>query len=328
MGNQDYYDQNNKQFLMKRFFLVSVKGQAAEFMLRYSQLIPDKVQRQAHLNISIEDFKDSIQAHMDLQSLKSREEFFVFACAVYKLGLAYQVMSSQDSIGRAQHLDTISKLLYEHYCSFPGVILLDQKITNLIAHCLEYLKLSQFIDGNINQSEGLPLVRKQVKSSYSLMKSVVPNATSEERETAKPWEVPEKDCPVSSVIEGVNIENEEFRFASHEDILKERSLRRSVTDKLRETREHMTADIMSAYSGKPQPEKNASENGITVDRDCDTKDSKSVVMGTVDRSVITQDLDQETVPLVVDGFLPSKVLDIQPQLQALQLDSSQRVQGQ
>ena len=103
---------------------------------------------------------------------------------------------------------------------------------------------------------------------------------------------------------------------------------RSVTDKLSETREHMTADIMSAYSGKPQPEKNASENGITVDRECDTKDSKSVVMETVDRSVITQDLELGTVPLLFDGFLPSKVLDIQPQLQALQLDSSQRVQGQ
>ena len=296
-------------------------------MLRYSQLIPDKVQRQAHLNISIEDFKDSIQAHMDLQSLKSREEFFVFTCAVYKLGLAYQEMSTQDSIGRAQHLDRISKLLYEHYCSFPGVILLDQKITSLIAHCLEFLKLSHFIDGNVNETEGLPFVREQVKSSCFLMNSVKPNATSEGAETKKPWKIPETDCPVSSVIDGVNIDNEEFSFASHEDVLKRRSMGRSVTDKLSETREHMTADIMSAYSGK-QPEKNASENGITVDRECDTKDSKSVVMETVDRSVITQDLEQGTVPLPFDGFLPSKVLDIQLQLQVLQLDSSQRVQGQ
>ena len=296
-------------------------------MLRYSQLIPDKVQRQAHLNISIEDFKDSIQAHMDLQSLKSREEFFVFTCAVYKLGLAYQEMSTQDSIGRAQHLDRISKLLYEHYCSFPGVILLDQKITSLIAHCLEFLKLSHFIAGNVNQTEGLPFVREQVKSSCFLMNSVKPNATSEGGETKKPWKIPETDCPVSSVIDGVNIDNEEFSFASHEDVLKRRSMGRSVTDKLSETREHMTADIMSAYSGK-QPEKNASENGITVDRECDTKDSKSVVMETVDRSVITQDLEQGTVPLPFDGFLPSKVLDIQLQLQVLQLDSSQRVQGQ
>ena len=297
-------------------------------MLRYSQLIRDKVQRQAHLNISIEDFKDSIQAHMDLQSLKSREEFFVFTCAVYKLGLAYQEMSTQDSIGRAQHLDRISKLLYEHYCSFPGVILLDQKITSLIAHCLDFLKLSHFIDGNVNQTEGLPFVREQVKSSCFLMNSVKPDATSEEGETKKPWKILETDCPVSSVIDGVNIDNEEFSFASHEDVLKKRSMGRSVTDKLSETREHMTADIMSAYSGKPQPEKNASENGMTVDRECDTKDSNSVVMETVDRSVITQDLEQGTVPLPFDGFLPSKVLDIQLQLQVLQLDSSQRVQGQ
>ena len=291
--------------------------------MRYSRLILDKVQRQAHLNISIEDFKDSIQAHIDLRSFKSRQEFFVFTCAVYKLGLAYQEMSTQDSIGRAQHLDRISKLLYEHYCSFPGIILLDQKIISLIAHCLDYLKLSHFIDGNVSQTEGLPFVREQVKSSCSLMNSVMPNATSEERETTKPWKIPETDCPVSSVIDGVNID-----FASHEDVLKKRSMGRSVTDKLSETREHMTADIVSAYSGKPQPEKNASENGMTVDRECDTKDSNSVVMETVDRSVITQDLELGTVPLLFDGFLPSKVLDIQLQLQVLQLDSSQRVQGQ
>ena len=35
-------------------------------MLRYSRLIPDKKERQAHLNIFIDDFKDSIQAHLDL----------------------------------------------------------------------------------------------------------------------------------------------------------------------------------------------------------------------------------------------------------------------
>ena len=224
--------------------MVSVKGQAAEFMLCYSRLILDKVHRQECLNISIEDFKDSIQAHQYLQSLKSREEFFVFTCAVYKLGLAYQELATQDSIGQARYLDRISKLLYEHYCSFPGVILLDQKITSLIAHCLEYLKLRQFIDGNVNQTEGLPLVREQGKSSYSLMKSVMPNATSEERKTTKPWKIPETDCPVSSVIDEVNTGNEEFSFASHGDVLKKRSMGRLVTDRIRKTREHMTSDII------------------------------------------------------------------------------------
>ena len=225
--------------------MVCVKGQAAEFMLCYSRLTEKEVHRQECLNISIEDFKESIQAHQDLQSLKSREEFFVFTRAVYKLGLAYQELGTQDSIGQARYLDRISKLLYEHYCSFPGVLLLDQKITSLIAHCLEYLKLRQFIDGNVNQTEGLPLVREQGKSSYSLlMKSVMPNATKEERKTTKPWKIPETDCPVSSVIDEVNTGNEEFSFASHVDVLKKRSLGRLVTDKLRKTREHMTSDII------------------------------------------------------------------------------------
>jgi len=56
--------------------------------------------------------------------------------------------------------------------------------------------------------------------------------------------------------------------------------------------------------------------GFTVDRCCDTKDKTSyVTMETVDRSIVTQNLENETVPLPSERF------------QGLKLDSGQRVQG-
>ena len=67
---------------------------AAQYMLRYSQLIGDELQKLECLHIAAEDFKESIQAHTDLQSLTSREEFFIFVCAVYKLAITYKEMAA------------------------------------------------------------------------------------------------------------------------------------------------------------------------------------------------------------------------------------------
>ena len=124
-------------------------------MLHYAQLIPDETQRQEHVRTAIEDFKDSIQAHKELQSLTSREEFYVFACAVYKLAIACQAMPTQHSIQQTQHIGKMSTLLYEHYCSFPGMILLDEEITKLITHCLNFLQLNSFCDERLPRTEGL-----------------------------------------------------------------------------------------------------------------------------------------------------------------------------
>lgn len=321
-------------------------------MLRYSQLIPDVAQRQEHLRITIEDFKDSIEAHKDLQSLTSREEFFVFACAVYKLGLTHQEMSAPDSIHRAQHLGKIAMLLYEHYCSFTGMILLDDNIAKLIAHCLNFLQLSQFCDEG---TDGLTEISDDNRagvascdtkeelgdkgtgsSSLQMSSTDYPMSNTDLPVSSTDYPVSNTDYPVNGLQASVNTVNEEFIFASHEAVLKVRSEGQSITEKLKETREQMTTEGLSAvmgsipvYSRELQPEKNAASNsGLTVDRCCETKDSRSnVTMETVDRSVVTQELEQETVPLPCDRFLPPEVATVQTQLQGLNLDSSKRVQG-
>ena len=97
----------------------------------------------------------------------------------------------------------------------------------------------------------------------------------------------------------------------------------SVTNKLKETWERMasksdTSDIVSAviHSNQVNSGKNASDLGFTVDRCCDTRDKRSnVTIETVDRSIVTQNLENETVHLPSERF------------QGLKLDAGQRVHG-
>ena len=325
-------------------------------MLHYSHLIPNEAQRQGHLRIAIEDFRNSIQAHKEVQSLTSREQFFVFACAVYKLSIAYQEMAAQDSIQQGKYIGKISMLLYEHYCSFTGVILLDEEITKLITHCLNILQLSQFCAEEPSNTEGLTEVLDVRRPSNSL--GVVSSGSDKDRPhserlavlhdgsflalekldvktTCSSWEMSIADCSVNGVQASVDNVNGEFAFANHEVVLRVRSEGQSVTDKLRETRERITSDsteVLSALinsssisvsSNESQQEKIISISGLTVDRCCGT----AVTMETVDRSVVTQNLEQETVPLPCDRFLPPKAATIQPQLHGFNLDSTQRVQG-
>ena len=293
---------------------------AAEFMLHYSQLIPDDLQRQEHLHIATEDFKDSIQAHTDLQSLTSREEFFVFVCAVHKLGVTYQAMASQGSIQQAQLLDNISLALYEHYCSFTGAILLDKEITKVISYCLSILQLKPFCDEELSNTEWLIEAHGERRSSAKTTSDTKGEQITQVLGSSS-WETSNIDHP--GVQASVDTTNEEFVFASHEAVLKVRHEGHSVTDKLRETWERMasksdTSDIVSAviHSNQVNSGKNASGLGFTVDRCCDTKDKRSyVTMETVDRSIVTQNLESETVHLPSERF------------QGLKLDSGQRVQG-
>lgn len=294
---------------------------AAEFMLHYSQLIPDELQRQEHLHIATEDFKDSIQAHTDLQSLTSREEFFVFVCAVHKLGVTYQAMASQGSIQQAQLLDNISLALYEHYCSFTGAILLDKEITKVISYCLSILQLKPFCDAEeLSNTEWLIEAHDERRSSAKTTSDTKGEQITQVLGSST-WETSNIDHP--GVQASVDTTNEEFVFASHEAVLKVRHEGHSVTDKLKETWERMasksdTSDIVSAviHSNQVNSGKNASGLGFTVDRCCDTKDKRSyVTMETVDRSIVTQNLESETVHLPSERF------------QGLKLDSGQRVQG-
>ena len=118
-------------------------------MLRHALQTPSEPHRQKRLRIAAEDFMDSIQAHTDFQSLTSREEFYIFVCAVCKLGVTYEAMATRESIQQALLLHNKSEALYEHYCSFTGSIILDKGITKVISDCLSILQPKPFCNAGV-----------------------------------------------------------------------------------------------------------------------------------------------------------------------------------
>ena len=292
---------------------------AAEFMLFYAQLIPDAVQQKEFLKIAAKDFKDSIQAHKELKSLSSREEFYVFVCAVYKLGLTYQFTGTQDSFQKAGYINEMSRLLYEHYCSFTGTILLDKEITDLISRCLSYLQLKQFCDEEDHHAR-----KTLINTSGNLDKS----DTKGEGGTKTPYSSPLE----TSDLPGMQT-SEAFNLPDYEYILKVRLGGYPVSDKLKETWQQTEwQDFASEVLNRilVRLDKNSTDaDALTVDRNSDTKNCVSgSVSGTVNRSIATQDLKQDTASLPNERFLTSEVAAIQSQFHGLNVGSSpQRVQG-
>nr|XP_058972304.1 alpha-protein kinase 1-like isoform X3 [Pocillopora verrucosa] len=169
-------------------FYARHKCQAGERLLHYSKVIPCGATRKNCLIVSIQDFKDSIQAHKDLQSLKSREEFFVFVCAVYKLGLAYEELSSETGCTeQGKEILRMSMSMYEHYCHFSGMIILDDVIATLIAHCLGFLGLPQWcVDPQDDSKKALSLTVDENQCGDTVDRSCKTRESSSTRDSPEP----------------------------------------------------------------------------------------------------------------------------------------------
>ena len=131
---------------------------AGAILLDYAKQLKDETQRQMALQAAIQDLKTSIQSHLTISSLTSREEFFLFNCALFRVSLASRDYSSQRVNPVGETLLLISKILYEHYCLFGKVVLLDGRTTELISLALNKLGLEQFtveeVSGVVQKPKG------------------------------------------------------------------------------------------------------------------------------------------------------------------------------
>lgn len=301
-------------------FYARHKCRAGECLLHYSRVIPCGTTKQDCLKNSIQAFKDSIQAHKDLQSLTSREEFYVFVCAVYKLGLAYEELSSDTGCtDQGKEVLRMSMSMYEHYCHFSGMIILDGGITTLIAHCLGFLGLPQWCADS----------RDVNKKALSL--TVVENRREE---TSKSVFVHSRALTDSSVERGI-------RSDHHETRLEMRSEGFVVTDSLTAEKPKHSHSGLTNTGGRP-PATNYID--LTVNRDCETRESSStedspepvtdasgdsfeVKVDTADPCVIIQHLEQETVAISSDRLLSQTISDLQSHLRNVEVDPSHKVQA-
>ena len=287
-------------------------------MLSYSDLIPDAVQKRGFLKIAAKAFRDSIEAHKELKSLSSREEFYVLVCAVYKLGITYQCTGTQGSIKKAGDIKEMSRVLYEHYCSFTGTIPLDEGITDVISCCLRYLHLKQFCDEEDHHAR-----KTLINTSGNLDKS----DTKVEGGTKTPNSSPLETSDL------LGMQPSEALGSDYENIFKVHLGGYTVTDKLKEMWQHTEwHDFASEVLNRTLVglDRNSTDvDALTVDRNSDTKNCVSgSVSGTVNRSIATQDLKQDTASLPNESFLTPEVATIQSQFHGLNVGSSpRRVQG-
>ena len=317
-----------------------------------------------HLKTCIQDFKESIQAHKDMQSLTSREEFYVFVCAVYKAGLAFQDSASTDNMQRGKHIEEISMLIYDHYCSFTGVIVLDDGIRKLIGDCLDYLGLQRFTDDIVSvESHDQGSIGDQDKPAASNKGNDLngvnhlKNKSSFEAENEHLCVKTKGCCSDEAREEIINRSRQETVdvLVDHEAVLKVREEAYSVTENLKETLEYKEADFTSMVSSaltrssllsadppartRTKQDNNlfgeAADCDLTVDRDCVTKETQDTDQlfrerymqspPTVSRTATT--LEAANSGIVSQGLEQDTVPLPSGQLQYLKLDDSHRVHG-
>ena len=109
--------------------------------------------------------------------------------------------SFQGATAIGQMILSLSKILYEHYCSFGKVVLLDEKTTALIALILQLLGLEQFMSEEISGTvikatqglNSLDLGNRDVFQDVPKKKgaAVSPSVTNQQESSADPQTLPE-----------------------------------------------------------------------------------------------------------------------------------------
>ena len=255
----------------------------------YSEVIHDAAKKKEHLEIAEKDFKDSIQAHKELKSLSSREEFNVFVRAVHKLGITYRLTGR---IKEASDLNAASRLLFQHYCTCTGTIPLDKEITNVISFCLRVLHLKQFCD-----EEDYHARKPLINTGGSLDKS----NTKGKGGTKTPYSSPLE----TSDLLGIQPSNV-FCLADHENISKLHLGGYTASVKLKKVPNRIPV---------PSLDNNSTDmDALTVYQNSDTRNCVSgSVSGTVIRCNVTQDLKQDTASLPNERFLTPEAPTTQSQ---------------
>ena len=248
-----------------------------------------------------EDFKESIQAHKELKSLSSREEFNVFVRAVHKLGIIYRLTGR---IKKGSDLNAGSSLLLQHYCSFTGTIPLDKEITNLISSCLGVLQLKQFYD-----EEDHHVGKTLINTGGNLDKS----DTKGKGGTKTPYSSPLE----TSDLLGMQPSNI-FCLADHENISKLHLGGYTASVRLKKVPNRILV---------PLDNNSTDVDALTVYQNSDTRNCASgSVSSTVIRCNVTQDLKQDTASLPNERFLSPEAPTTQSQSYGRK-EGQRRVQG-
>ncbi|KAK3738710.1 hypothetical protein QZH41_006247 [Actinostola sp. cb2023] len=269
---------------------------AGEVMLQFVKLSTLREEKHQLLRVAIEDLKDSIQAHQTYKSLTSKEQFYIFVLASYKLSLALLQRQSKVDQETGNSLKAISVKLYEHYCSSSGYVLIDDRVTGLIHKCLALLGLEKYLNENLpNAGQVLSnyYKRRSTKRLEENTRLTVEGLFANGQAHASPV------SPDSSLLSSSWLQQQELDSTNFSGKSSVRHGGGSTVDR---------KATPAADPGRPRDDKTVDRSAVTVEQDEEVtpvadpgrpRDDK-----TVDRSAVTVEQDEEEVTPAADPGRP------------------------
>ncbi|XP_065066391.1 uncharacterized protein LOC135692242 isoform X1 [Rhopilema esculentum] len=146
-------------------FYAKNKRRAGELMYIFSRTLPAYSQEQLYyLQCAATELMSGLQCHTSIASLESREQFYEFVFCAYKLAqvvnelkklqLEMSLKVSLKNTGTA--LMSLSKKLYERYCSFPARVQHDKQSIMFIQSIMAMLNLPKIPLQEISLQKNLP----------------------------------------------------------------------------------------------------------------------------------------------------------------------------
>ena len=115
-------------------------------MLKYSKLSEDKFK---FLNNASKELKASLAAHKEYDALKSREQYYIFIIALYKISCVMEDIQWEKHL----ELKMTSMALFYHYCCNQTSIVHDDNSKVLINRALTILELPLYKEEDMYPSE-------------------------------------------------------------------------------------------------------------------------------------------------------------------------------
>ena len=151
-------------------------------MLMYAAFHPlNDTSRRTAVDKAISDFRTSLQAHRNLNSLSSKEQMFEFISSLLHLSMALSMTGLPHQARTGQQIEVLCKDLYDFYCTTGDKVIIDDTFCRLVNTSLQLLGL-QALPQNTTGAVGQHLVVEQYPFTFPTYKESPESQEKESRQ--------------------------------------------------------------------------------------------------------------------------------------------------
>ncbi|XP_046855820.1 uncharacterized protein LOC124448910 [Xenia sp. Carnegie-2017] len=190
-------------------FFARHKRRAGEMLFEYWKSKTEE-NNSHYLESALVELKESLAAHKNLDSLKSREQYYEFINALYKASCVLQYSQTNQRI-MSYLLKSCSMTLFLHYCLNPTTITHNEYSKKKINAALTILDLPSYVEIDrftYGTTEPLYLRRKELRLHDSCEKAPMVDRISETAETINTQSSAEMVDRISETTETLTIDTQ------------------------------------------------------------------------------------------------------------------------